>query len=105
MGAYCDAAAWLAPIVAEQPGTVRVQPFPPPTNMFHAYLRVAPDVLRERVTDIARRHAVWTILRTAPTALDGITKWEISTGDATIALGPQRARTVLEALLAGPDSG
>jgi threonine aldolase len=100
MSAYHDAATWLAPIVAAQPGTLRVQPVPPPVNMFHAYLRVPPDVLRKRVAAVARKHSVWTIARTVPTAIDGITKWEISTGDATIALGPERARLVLEQLLA-----
>lgn len=100
MAAYRDAAGWLADIVAAQPGTLRVQPEPPPTNMFHSYLRVPPDVLEERVRAIAREHGVWTILRTAPTAIDGITKWEISACDAALALGPGRARTVLEQLLA-----
>jgi threonine aldolase len=100
MKAYRDAAGWLAKIVDAQPGTLRVQPLPPPTNMFHAYLAVPPDVLKRRVTAIARKHGVWTIARAAPTAIDGITKWEISTGDATLALGPKRARIVLEALLA-----
>jgi threonine aldolase len=99
MKAYRDAAGWLAKIVAAQPGTLRVQPLPPPTNMFHAYLTVRPDVLQRRVTAIARKHGVWTVLRTAATAIDGITKWEVSTGDATLALGPKRARVVLEALL------
>jgi threonine aldolase len=100
MKSYRDAAQWLAKIVAAQPGTVRVQPLPPPTNMFHSYLRVPADSIAKRVTAIARKHGVWTILRTAPTAIDGITKWEISTGDATLALGPERARVVLEQLLA-----
>jgi hypothetical protein len=77
-----------------------VQPVPPPANMFHAYLRVPAAILHERVQMIAREHGVWTILRTASTAIDGITKWEISTGDATLALGPERARAVLEQLLA-----
>jgi threonine aldolase len=99
MRAYREAAGWLADIVAAQPGTLHVQPTPPPTNMFHAYLRVPPAVLRERVTAVARDQGVWTIARTAPTAIDGITKWEISTGDATLALGPKRARTALEQLL------
>jgi threonine aldolase len=102
MGAYRDAARWLAELVAAQPGTLRVQPVPPPTNMFHAYVRVPAETLRERVLTIAREQGVWTILRTAPTAIDGITKWEISTGDAALALGPERARTVLELLLAAP---
>jgi threonine aldolase len=100
MAAYRKAAGWLAEIVAAQPGVLHVQPAPPPTNMFHAYLRIAPDTLRERVTAIAREHGVWTIARTAPTAIDGICKWEINAGDATIALGPKRARLALEALLA-----
>ena len=100
MKAYRDAAGWLAKLVAAQPGTLHVQPVPPPTNMFHSYLRVPPATLAKRVTAIARKHGVWTIARTAPTAIDGITKWEISTGDATLALGPKRAQTVLEQLLA-----
>jgi threonine aldolase len=100
MKPYRDAALWLAKLIAAQPGTVRVQPVPPPTNMFHCYLRVPPDTLARRVTAIAKKHGVWTIAPTAPTAIDGITKWEISTGDATLALGPERARVVLEALLA-----
>jgi threonine aldolase len=100
MGAYREAATWLAKIVAAQPGVLRVQPAPPPTNMFHSYLTVPPETLRKRVAAIARKHGVWTIARTAPTAIDGVTKWEISAGDATIALGPKRASTVLEQLLA-----
>ena len=100
MKAYRDAALWLAKLVAAQPGTVRVQPLPPPTNMFHCYLRVPPDTLARRVTAIAKKHGVWTIARTSPTAIDGITKWEISAGDAALALGPDRARRVLEQLLA-----
>ena len=100
MRAYRDAATWLAKIVAAQPGTLRVQPVPPPTNMFHCYLTVPPATLRKRVAAIARKHGVWTLARAAPTAIDGITKWEISAGDATLALGPKRARAVLEQLLA-----
>lgn len=102
MTAYCDAARSLAAIVAEQPGTLRVQPLPPPTNLFHAYLRVPAEELRERALRIARDHGVWTIQRSVPTAIDGIVKWEISTGDAALALGPERARMVLEQLLAYP---
>ena len=101
MPAYCEAARWLAEIVAAMPGTLRVQPTPPPANMFHAYLTVPPDVLRERIARIAREHGVWTIQRTLPSAIGGIVKWEISAGDATIALAPERARVVLEQLLAG----
>lgn len=100
MSAYRDAAGWLAKIVAAQPGVLRVQPLPPPTNMFHCYLRVPPETLAKRVRAIARKHGVWTVMRTAPTAIGGINKWEISTGDATLALGRQRARTILEELLA-----
>jgi threonine aldolase len=97
---YRKAAGWLAELVAAQPGTFRVQPTPPPTNMFHAYLCIAPETLAERVTQIAREQGVWTMLRTAPTAIDTIVKWEISTGDATIKLGPKRAQAAIEALLA-----
>lgn len=101
MAAYRDAAGWLSTIVAAQPGTLRVQPLPPPTNLFHCYLRVPADVLVARAQAIAREHGVWLFSRApAPAAIDGIVKWEISTGDATLALGEARARIVLEALLA-----
>jgi threonine aldolase len=100
MKAYRDAATWLAKLVAAQPATLRVQPVPPPTNLFHCYLRISPPTLAKRVNAIARKHGVWTVMRTSPTAIDGITKWEISTGDATLALGPKRAQSVLEELLA-----
>ena len=101
MPAYRDAAQWLSAIVAEQPATLRVQPLPPPTNMFHCYLRLPEETLRERCLAVAREHGVWTMLRPGtPTAMDGVLKWEISTGDATLALGPERARTALEQLLA-----
>jgi threonine aldolase len=101
MGAYRDAAAWLAAIVAEQPATLRVQPLPPPTNMFHCYLRLPAETLLERGAAIAREFGIATLLRPpTPTAIDGVVKWEISTGDATLALGPDRARAALERLLA-----
>ena len=100
MHAYHEAALRLAEIVAAQPAVVSVQPNPPPTNMFHVYVRMAPETMSERIQTIAREHGVWTIMRTAPTAIDGITKWEISTGDATLALGPKRAETALRILLA-----
>jgi hypothetical protein len=68
--------------------------------MFHAYLRVPAETLAERVQQIAREHGVWTIYRTAPTAIDGIVKWEIAAGDAALALGRERARDVIAELLA-----
>jgi hypothetical protein len=68
--------------------------------MFHCYLRLPPAVLAKRVNAVARKHGVWTVMRTSPTPIEGITKWEISTGDATLALGPKRAQSVLEELLA-----
>ncbi len=100
MASYRDAAGWLAPIVAAAPLTVAVQPLPPPANMFHAYLRADADVLTGRAQRIAREQGVWTMRTPVPTAIDGLVKWEISTGDATIALGPERAAAVIAELLA-----
>jgi hypothetical protein len=51
--------------------------------------------MRSPVTGGSRRCSART------PAIGGITKWEVSAGDATLALGPQRAQAVLEALLAG----
>ena len=54
--------AGSAKIVAAQPGTLRVQPTPPPTNMFHAYLCIAPEMLADTRQTIAREQGVWTML-------------------------------------------
>jgi threonine aldolase len=100
MAAYRDAAGRLATIVAAAPIAVHVQPVPPATNMFHAYLRIDAAQLIERAQRIAREHDVWMLRAPVATAIDGIVKWEVSAGDATIALGPERARNLLAELLA-----
>jgi len=100
MAAYRDAAGWLAPIVAAAPATVSLGPVPPPTNMFHAYLRLDAGVLTERAQRIARDHGIWTIRTPAPTAIGGIVKWEIAAGDATLELGSERAERAIAELLA-----
>jgi threonine aldolase len=99
MAAYRDAAAWLAPIVAAAPATISVQPAMPPTNMFHAYLRIGTAELLGRAQQVAREQSVWTIRQPAPTPVDDIVKWEIAAGDATLELGPDRARRAIEVLL------
>jgi hypothetical protein len=68
--------------------------------MFHAYLRADAALLTERAQRIAREQGVWTMRAPVPTAIDGIVKWEVTAGDATIALGPARASEVLAELLA-----
>jgi hypothetical protein len=68
--------------------------------MFHAYLRLDPEVLIERAQRIAREHGIWTIRTPAPTAIAGIVKWEIAAGDATLELGPERAERAIAELLA-----
>jgi hypothetical protein len=57
--------------------------------------------MAKRNAAIARDTGIYAMLRPAqPTAIDGIMKWELTTGDATLALGPDRARAALETLLA-----
>ncbi len=103
MHAYRDGAAWLAERVAAAPIVASVQPAPPPTNMFHAYLRASGDILTDRAQRLARDQSIWTMRAPAPTAVEGIVKWEINVGDATLALGPERAGRVLDELLAPID--
>jgi threonine aldolase len=100
MAAYRDVARWFAPIVAAAPLTMAVRPSTPPTNMFHVYVRASAGLLQERAQRIAREHGIWTLREPAPTALDGIVKWEIALGDAIIDLGPARAHRAIEELLA-----
>ena len=88
MPAYCAAARFLAEIVAAQPGTVAVAPSPP------AYEHVPrlPARAGRRLQASGSRHRAQARRvdrpRAAPTAIDGIIKWEISAGDAAVALGP-----------------
>lgn len=99
MSLYHEAALGLARALAAYPG-VRVRPNPPPTNMLHAFITAEAETLRGRAQRIAREHGIWTVGRPAATAVPGIVCWEISCGEAILALGDARLRVALDALLA-----
>lgn len=97
MRAYHEAAVDVARELARY-DAVRVNPQPPHANMFHAFVRGDATALDERVQRIARERGIWTISKLAPTTIPDVHRWEVAAGDATLALGSQRLREVLEAL-------
>ncbi len=98
MARYHEAALSLARALAAYPG-VRVRPNPPPTNMLHAFITADAETLLARAQRIAREHGIWTVGRVAAAAVPGVVCWEISCGEAIVALGDARLRVALDALL------
>ncbi len=97
MRAYVQAATSVASALERYP-RVTIRPNPPRTNMLHAFIRGdAPDYA-QRVQRIAREFGIWTIGRLAPTVLPDLWRWEISCGDATLALTHDRLQLALDEL-------
>jgi threonine aldolase len=83
--AYCAKARELAAALTTLPG-VRVLPDPPQTNMFHLYLPAPHTRVMLAALEIARAHGVWLASSVAPTALPGLSRLEVTAGDATLDL-------------------
>ena len=97
MGDYHRAALRIAQMLAAYPN-VTIRPNPPQTNMLHAFIRVDADVLTSRVQRIAREHDIFTIGRLGATVVPDVHKWEVSCGDATLALTDAQVRTAFDGL-------
>lgn len=85
MGAYRTRARELAARLAELEG-LAIVPDPPPTNMFHVFLRGERAALEARAHGFARARGTFVFARLAPTALPDVQKWEFVVGDATMDL-------------------
>lgn len=97
MADYAAAAVRVAAALARYPD-VEVVPRSPQTNMLHVFVRADADALLARAQRVARDMSVWTIGRLGPTSIPGVHRWEISCGDATLALGEARLAAALDGL-------
>jgi len=97
MADYWQAAQRVAKAFAPYPD-VTLRPSPPVTNMFHAFLRGSAQTYLERAQRIAAEREIWTINKLAPTPTPGVFTWEISCGDATVALNDAQLAAALDGL-------
>jgi threonine aldolase len=97
MADYHHAALRIAQTLAAYPN-VTIRPNPPRTNMLHAFIRADAGALMSRVQHVAREHGIFTIGRLTATVIPGVHKWEISCGDAALALTDAQVRTAFDGL-------
>ena len=96
--AYCAKARELASALTVLPG-LHVVPNPPQTHMFQLFVE-APALSAERAAlEIAQQHSVWLAGRVAPTALPGVSRIEVSAGDATLDLSAAQVVDLFHELL------
>lgn len=96
--AYVARAKTLAATFAAVPG-IDVVPNPPQAHMFHALLEGDADVLVARALAAADETGIWTFEALRPTIHPRLHKWEVSVGDATLALEDAHVTRLLTALL------
>jgi threonine aldolase len=97
MADYWHAAQRVAKAFAPYPD-VTLRPNPPVTNMFHVFVRGSEHMYLERAQRLAAEREIWTISKLAPTPTPGVLKWEISCGDATVALNDAQLAAALDSL-------
>jgi threonine aldolase len=82
---YHERALRVAAVLSAVPG-IDVAPNPPHAHMMHVYLRGGPDKLLAESMRIARSERVALFQALQPTDVPGISKFELSLGDAVEAL-------------------
>jgi threonine aldolase len=100
MPAYREKALELAAALDGLEGAT-VLPSPPQTSMFHVLFAQDPVAMQAAALGMAREDRVCTWGMFAETDVAGISKAELSVGDATLDWTPAEFRTVIERLLAG----
>ena len=98
--AYVARAKTLASTFAAVPG-IDVVPNPPQAHMFHAFLSGDADRLVARALSAANETGIWTFEKLQPTTHPRVHKWEVSVGDATLALEDRALAPVLRAIVSG----
>ncbi len=92
--AYVARAKSLAVTFASVAG-IEIVPNPPQAHMFHALLHGDAHTLITRALTAADRSGIWTFDRLIPTIHPQLHKWEVSVGDATLALEDRALAAVL----------
>lgn len=97
---------WLAharAVVAAVGGLpgLRVLPDPPHTELFHVFLALDPEVALIARDRVAQEQGIWLFERVRAGEMPGTCRFELSMGEAGLAIAPEEARTAFEALLRG----
>jgi threonine aldolase len=98
MPRYVEHARAIGALLSEIDG-VEVTPNPPQTPMMHLHLRTDADALRAGVTRLATEDKLWVGWRSAPSALPGWRRIELTVGDATLEFTPERVRDIIASLV------
>jgi threonine aldolase len=100
MTAYREHALALAASLRDLPG-LQLVPDPPQTSMFHLVLHRDAASLSAVALRLAREDRIWTWGRFHSTEIPGISRVELSVGDATLQWAPAEFGDVIGRLLAG----
>ena len=98
MPAYLRHARAIAAALADATG-VRVVPDPPQVPMMHLLLNTTQDRFTAAARHLAAGQGIWAWPKAMPTIDPGIQRVELSVGDATCALEPDRVRAIIAALI------
>ena len=98
MPAYLRHARAIAAALADATG-VRVVPDPPQVPMMHLLLSTTQDRFTAAARRLAAEQGIWAWPQAAPTIDPGVQRVELSIGDATCALEPDRVRDIIAALI------
>jgi threonine aldolase len=99
MPAYREKALELAAALDGLEGAT-VLPSPPQTTMFHVVFARKAAAMQAAALQLAREDGVWTWGVFAETDVAGISKAELSVGDAALDWSPAEFRSVIDRLLA-----
>ncbi len=98
MPAYRTQALALADVLRDLPGAQLI-PDPPHASMFHLVLHRDAAAIQAAGLRLARNDGTWTWSRFYDTEIPGISRTELSVGDATLEWTPTEFRAVIERLL------
>jgi threonine aldolase len=98
MPAYRAQALALADALRDLPG-LQLVPDPPHASMFHVVLHRDADALQESALRLAKEEGICTWGRFQATEVPGVSRAELSVGDATLEWTPAEFREVIVRLL------
>ena len=98
MPAYLSHARAIAAALGDVTG-VRVVPDPPQVPMMHLLLDTTPDRFAAAARHMAAEQGIWVWPKAMTTIDPGVQRVELSVGDATCTLEPDRVRDIIVALI------
>jgi threonine aldolase len=98
IAAYCERARALAARLVEL--GLQVVPDPPHANMMHVFLRGDRERLERAALEHAREREIWLFGALSSTPLPDLHKFELTVGDATLALSMEEIEHELRLFLA-----